>query len=88
MLSKNCLTLSRVSLTKFIPILICPPHGHIRKVAHISHCAAQLDAIFQALQWMLKEYKCIEDEHDIKANSLELFKLLSSISGNKYCGYQ
>lgn len=62
--------------------------GHIQKVAHVSHYSAQLDAIFQGLQWMLNEYKCIGDEHDIKANSLQPFKLLSSISGNKYRGYQ
>lgn len=61
--------------------------GHIQKVAQVSHYAAQLDAIFQALQWMLQEYKCVGDKHGIKANSLEPFKLLSSISGNLYCGY-
>lgn len=61
--------------------------GHIQKVSHVSHYAAQLDAIFQALQWMLNEYKCMGDKHDIKANSLEPFKLLSSISGNRYRNY-
>ena len=55
--------------------------GDIQKIAVVSQYAAKLDAIFQPLQWMLKHYKCVGDQDDIKAMTWKTFQLLSQLSG-------